>query len=236
MIPIRHLQLSIAALLIASAKCAYSEPPSPVVRQISGCYFTGFETSAFTPKGTHESWWVEWDADTTLLERALPRNADGSRGVWSVFVVVRGKVSGAGRYGHMGGYTKEIVVSRLISARKPLPEDRCGPSGTVEPGTAGAEPLYPLASAGPSGTVEPATAGAESLYLRGVLLEKEGNSRGAVRTYRRAARSGSGKAAKRLGEIYNKGIPGVSRDYAESLEWYKTAKRLGEAVDTPDMR
>jgi Sel1 repeat-containing protein len=211
---IRHLQLSIAALLIASAKLAYSETPSPVVRQYSGCYFAGFETRALTPKGTQESWWVKWDADTKLLARALPRNEDSSRGVRSVFVVVQGRLSPAGRYGHLGGHTREIIVSRLISARNPLPEDRCGPSVTVEPGTAGAE----------------------SLYLHGVFMESEGNAQDAIRIYRRAARSGSGKAAKRLGEIYEKGIPGVSRDYAESVQWYEKAKQLGEAVDTSSMR
>ena len=37
-------------------------------------------------------------------------------------------------------------------------------------------------------------------------------------------------AAKRLGEIYDKGLAGVSRDYAESLKWYNAARVLGEDV------
>ena len=52
----------------------------------------------------------------------------------------------------------------------------------------------------------------------------------------RAARSGSGKAAKRLGEIYDKGIAGVSRDYAESLKWYTTARAMGEDVQLQKQR
>jgi TPR repeat protein len=36
--------------------------------------------------------------------------------------------------------------------------------------------------------------------------------RGAVKIYRSLARNGNGKAAKRLGEIYDKGIAGISRD------------------------
>jgi serine/threonine-protein kinase len=51
-----------------------------------------------------------------------------------------------------------------------------------------------------------------------------------VKIYMRAARGGSGKAAKRLGDIYNKGTDGVSRDYAESLKWYNAARVLGEDV------
>jgi TPR repeat protein len=61
-------------------------------------------------------------------------------------------------------------------------------------------------------------------------LEQQGKGNEAVKVYVRAARSGNGKAAKRLGEIYDKGIAGVSRDYAESLKWYNAARVLGEEV------
>ena len=67
-------------------------------------------------------------------------------------------------------------------------------------------------------------------------MENGGDAAGAIRIYRRAARAGSGKAAKRLGEIYDRGVPGVSRDYAESLQWYETARQLGETVETAGKR
>jgi len=70
----------------------------------------------------------------------------------------------------------------------------------------------------------------DQLFSQAAALERDGKGAEAVRTYTRAARSGSGKAAKRLGEIYDKGVPGVSRDYAESLKWYNTARALGEEV------
>ena len=57
-----------------------------------------------------------------------------------------------------------------------------------------------------------------------------------MRTYIKAARGGSGPAAKRLGEIYDKGIDGVSRDYAESLKWRNAARVLGEDVPTAKSR
>jgi TPR repeat protein len=62
------------------------------------------------------------------------------------------------------------------------------------------------------------------------------DARGAVKIYRSLARNGNGKAAKRLGEIYDKGIAGVSRDYAESLQWYETARKLGETVEVQGSR
>ena len=58
----------------------------------------------------------------------------------------------------------------------------------------------------------------------------------AVKIYRSAVRAGSGKAAKRLGDIYSKGIAGVVPDYAESLKWYTTARAMGEDVQLQKAR
>jgi TPR repeat protein len=65
-------------------------------------------------------------------------------------------------------------------------------------------------------------------------LEAAGSGAEAVKLYARAARNGNGKAAVRLGEIYDKGIPGVAPDYAESLKWYNLGRVLGE--DVPMLR
>ena len=70
----------------------------------------------------------------------------------------------------------------------------------------------------------------DTLFEQAATLEREGRHNEAIRAYTRAARAGSGKAAKRLGEIYDKGLPGISRDYAESLKWYNAARVLGEDV------
>lgn len=72
---------------------------------------------------------------------------------------------------------------------------------------------------------------ASAMYALGMELEKAGKAPDAVRIYRRAARAGDGKSARRLGEIYDKGIPGITRDYAESLHWFQTARDLGEKIE-----
>ena len=77
---------------------------------------------------------------------------------------------------------------------------------------------------------------AEALYQQALTMEQEGRAADAIRVYRRAARAGHGKAAKRLGDIFDRGVPGVSRDYAESLQWYQTARDLGEAVESAKAR
>jgi serine/threonine-protein kinase len=76
----------------------------------------------------------------------------------------------------------------------------------------------------------PAAVSSDGLLKQAEALESQGNGREAVKTYTKAARSGNGKAAKRLGEIYDKGLVGIPRDYAESLKWYNAARVLGEDV------
>jgi len=77
---------------------------------------------------------------------------------------------------------------------------------------------------------------ASALYQQALVLENDGHAADAIRIYRRAARAGSGKAAKRLGDVYNFGVPGVSRDYSESLQWYERAHQLGEKFELPGNR
>jgi serine/threonine-protein kinase len=96
----------------------------------------------------------------------------------------------------------------------------------------------PAGTAAPVATTPTAKAATEfeTLYQQALAMEQGGKAAEAIRIYRRAARAGSGKAAKRLGEIFDKGVPGVSRDYAESLQWYETARQLGETVETAKSR
>jgi tRNA A-37 threonylcarbamoyl transferase component Bud32 len=75
-----------------------------------------------------------------------------------------------------------------------------------------------------------AAPGGQGLFDQAMALEQQGKGGDAVKLYVRAARSGNGKSAKRLGQIYDKGIAGVARDYAESLKWYNAARVLGEEV------
>jgi TPR repeat protein len=71
---------------------------------------------------------------------------------------------------------------------------------------------------------------AARIYAEAIAAEQQGNGREAVKLYVRAARAGSGKAALRLAEIYDKGLLGVPRDYAESLKWYNLARTRGEDI------
>ena len=76
----------------------------------------------------------------------------------------------------------------------------------------------------------PYSASLAPLLEEAAALETAGRGSAAVEVYERAARSGSGKAALRLSEIYDRGIPGVAPDYRTSLKWRNAARVLGEDV------
>jgi hypothetical protein len=122
------------------------------------------------------------------------------------------------------------------SQRERLADEEAARNALEKAGRAPASPPQ-VASSAPSAAA-PATAATDAgtLYEQALAMEQGGNAKDAVRIYRRAARAGSGKAAKRLGEIFDRGAEGVSRDYAESLQWYETARQLGEPVETAGLR
>lgn len=97
--------------------------------------------------------------------------------------------------------------------------------GTAAP-TLAAKPTESPAAA------EPKVSSAD-LLAQAAKLQGEGKLNDAVRLYKRAARGGSGQAAKQLGDIYGNGSGDVPRDYAESIRWYNVARTAG--VDVPDV-
>ena len=109
----------------------------------------------------------------------------------------------------------------------------------LSPSVATPSGAAPTAAAAPAADAAPAAKGgadAAAMYQQALAMESSGKAADAVRIYRRAARAGHGKAAKRLGDIFDRGVPGVSRDYAESLQWYQTARDLGETVELSGKR
>src|SRR5882724_1595860 len=78
--------------------------------------------------------------------------------------------------------------------------------------------------------------GAGGQYQVALNLEGEGKGKEAVKAYTQAARGGNCEAAKRLGDIYDKGLIGITRDYAESLKWYNAARVLGCEVPLQQRR
>ena len=109
-------------------------------------------------------------------------------------------------------------------------------SPSVATATPGASSGAAPSAGAPSAPASKGVSEVEAMYQQALAMEASGKAADAVRIYRRAARAGHGKAAKRLGDIFDRGVPGVSRDYAESLQWYQTARDLGETVEISGKR
>jgi serine/threonine-protein kinase len=121
------------------------------------------------------------------------------------------------------------------SAESAMPVE---PPKAVETRPAEAKPSEPTKVAAVAAAPAPKAAteavSAESLLQRAIALETSGQNAEAARLLRQAVRSGKGvapgEAAKRLGDMLQKGVPGVSRDYGEALRYYDIARANGVEV------
>ena len=133
-----------------------------------------------------------------------------------------------------------LIAFVFIAAQEPAKPAE--PPKQVDTRPAEAEPAEPtkLAAVSPAPTPAPApkppteAAAADSLLQRAIALESSGQNAEAARLLRQAVRSGKGEApgqaAKRLGDMLQKGVPGVSRDYGEALRYYDIARANGVEV------
>jgi TPR repeat protein len=113
------------------------------------------------------------------------------------------------------------------------------PKKAVEP----AKPADPvkIAAVTPAPTPAPAPApdtapvSIETMLQRAISLERDGKTAEAARLFRQVTREGkgeaAGQAARRYGDMLQKGVPGVPRDYGEALRYYEIARLNG--VDVP---
>jgi|GEM_PF-2562464 len=160
----RHIAiLSAVVLAHGCAPRAHPEPttaepyaePEREAERFTGIYEAGWELETFRPCGTAEEWWT-WSTARIVH--------DDPRGWGRRLVVVEGEVSAPGRYGHLGRYTRQIVITRVIEvlgdadARCPPVRGNTRTRGSVDPATTAASagrierlPASPLGSGRPTG-------------------------------------------------------------------------------------
>lgn len=96
---------SIAALLCEAD--AFSETEQLEFRpvEVAGVYSRSFEVAAFTPDDSDETWWVVSSALNSLMHR---------RGVSELRVVLSGKLSPEGNFGHLGAYRYCLAEPKIV--------------------------------------------------------------------------------------------------------------------------
>lgn len=111
---------AVALLLVAASPACAQELPA-----YQGHYTTGFETSSFRPCAAEhedERWWLAADSASwaELTDGVYgPRKEEAGWAFGRAFVRVRGKITETGRYGHMGGYDREIHVTDVLLVASP---------------------------------------------------------------------------------------------------------------------
>jgi len=111
----------LAFLVLALAVSARAERTAPQV--FEGAYLVGFEASQMRPGKVCGDrsilYWVEAEPGAGFaeaFEKAGGRTPEGSRGeVRAYRVRFEGRLSEPGHYGHLGRFTRQLTVSRVVS-------------------------------------------------------------------------------------------------------------------------
>jgi serine/threonine-protein kinase len=125
-----------------------------------------------------------------------------------------------------------VTRQREVALAKVQPE----PARKIEPAKPAEtpKPAEPVKVAAVATSPESAPVTVEAMLQRAIALEAEGRNKEAARMLAQAVREGNGKAAgqaaKRLGDLLQKGAPGLPRDYGEALRYYEIARLNGVEV------
>ena len=126
--------ICVLVLFASLVGCASNQPANTFV----GVYADGFEASEFYPCKNDEIWWLEAARENsdefyaqleTVFDSYRAKHGEDSFGYGKPYVYLRvqAAVSEFGKYGHMGRYSRELVVSRALSMREAYPSEvsRC---------------------------------------------------------------------------------------------------------------
>jgi hypothetical protein len=119
----KKLLATLTIVFLLFAACS-SVAPWPNQGIFVGYYIKGFEKSDFKPAGTKERWLLSGNIDTLSKiyvgqSSEIPPKATGP-----VYVAVRGTLSEPGRHGHLGHYSRELVVEQVIEVRELGPNEK----------------------------------------------------------------------------------------------------------------
>lgn len=111
----------ISLLLVAACS---SVAPWPKYGTFVGYYIKGFEKSDFKPAGTKERWWLSGNIDTLSKLYIAPSSEAPPKVKGPVYVVIQGSLSEVGQHGHLGYYSRELVVEQVKEIRELGPNEK----------------------------------------------------------------------------------------------------------------
>jgi len=112
----RAFLVSLLGLLLAACASASASQ----TQRFSGTWDWHFETSAFTTDAGEGPYWLAGDG-AVWDQLSAPFSESGPWG--RAHLIVEGRLSPPGQYGHLGAYSRELRVTRVMEAREvPLGE------------------------------------------------------------------------------------------------------------------
>jgi hypothetical protein len=112
---ILSLLMAVAAVLVFGCILTASDWPAQGIFQ--GYYTHGFEVSQFTPQGTNEKWWLEGSIEDIIRQLVAPKD-ETPKLKSPIYIVVEGKLSKPGKYGHLGGYVRRLSVEKVVQVKQ----------------------------------------------------------------------------------------------------------------------
>ena len=116
----RMLSLGVGFLALAFlslAACSDNEglPEPGALKTYSGIYLHGFEASMFIPSSVTEYWWIAEDPSLLSGLREIPvTKTAGFSDARYMHLIIKGRVSELGVWGHLGAGQRELVVSEVL--------------------------------------------------------------------------------------------------------------------------
>jgi hypothetical protein len=116
----RMLSLGVGFLALAFlslAACSDNEglPEPGELKTYSGIYLHGFEASMFIPSSVTEYWWIAEDPSLLSGLREIPvTKTAGFSDARYMHLIIKGRVSELGVWGHLGAGQRELVVSEVL--------------------------------------------------------------------------------------------------------------------------
>lgn len=109
--------LAIGAFVVASLIRRRNRP-----RTFDGDFVLSFETSSFTPRDKPEArYWLAWGPDVKLMERLQALGFDKTHAEARLRFEGRLETGAKDGYGHLGRYTGQVTILRLLDATRENP-------------------------------------------------------------------------------------------------------------------
>ncbi len=106
-----------AVVVVAVFGCSSTASDWPAQGTFRGYYTHSFEVSQFTPQGTKEKWWLEGSIEDITKQLVAPRD-ETPKLKSPVYIVVDGKLSKPGRFGHLGKYVRKLSVEKVLEVKQ----------------------------------------------------------------------------------------------------------------------